>query len=37
MAVASQAADGARPLPENGFKVSLMQRVLTRALLTVTA
>src|SRR3954447_6840907 len=37
MALASHAADGARPLPENGFKVPLMQRVLTRALLTVTA
>src|SRR5690242_13480821 len=37
MAAASHATDGARPLPENGFKVPLMQRVLTRALLTVTA
>lgn len=37
MEAVSHAADGARPLPENGFKVTLMQRVLTRALLTVTA
>jgi xanthine dehydrogenase YagS FAD-binding subunit len=37
MAAASHAADGARPLSENGFKVPLMQRVLTRALLTVMA
>jgi xanthine dehydrogenase YagS FAD-binding subunit len=37
MAAAAHAADGARPLPENGFKAKLMQRVLTRALLTVTA
>jgi xanthine dehydrogenase YagS FAD-binding subunit len=36
-AAAAHAAEGIRPLPENGFKVKLMQRVLTRALLTVTA
>ena len=36
-AATAQAADGARPLPENAFKVRLMQRVLTRALLTALA
>jgi xanthine dehydrogenase YagS FAD-binding subunit len=34
---ASHAAEGARPLAENGFKIPLMQRALARALLTVTA
>ena len=34
---AAQAAEGARPLSENGFKIPLMQRALVRALLTVTA
>ena len=34
---AAQAAEGARPLAENGFKIPLMQRALMRALLTVTA
>jgi xanthine dehydrogenase YagS FAD-binding subunit len=34
---ASRADEGAHPLPENGFKLPLMQRALTRALLTVTA
>ena len=34
---AAPAADGARPLGENGFKIPLMRRALTRALLTVTA
>ena len=34
---AAHAAEGARPLNENGFKISLMQRALARALLTVTA
>jgi xanthine dehydrogenase YagS FAD-binding subunit len=33
----AQAAEGARPLAENGFKIPLMQRALARALLTVTA
>jgi xanthine dehydrogenase YagS FAD-binding subunit len=36
-AATAQAADGAKPLAENGFKIVLMQRALTRALLTVTA
>ena len=36
-AVVAHAGDGAHPLPENGFKVPLMQRALARALLTVTA
>jgi xanthine dehydrogenase YagS FAD-binding subunit len=36
-AAVAHAGDGAHPLPENGFKVPLMQRALTRALLTVTA
>jgi len=34
---AAHAAEGARPLNENGFKVPLMQRALARALLNVTA
>jgi xanthine dehydrogenase YagS FAD-binding subunit len=34
---AARAAEGARPLAENGFKIPLMQRALVRALLTVTA
>jgi xanthine dehydrogenase YagS FAD-binding subunit len=34
---AAHAAEGARPLNENGFKIPLMQRALARALLTVTA
>jgi len=33
---AARAGDGAHPLAENGFKVPLMQRALTRALLAVT-
>jgi len=33
---AARAGDGAHPLPDNGFKLALMQRALTRALLTVT-
>jgi xanthine dehydrogenase YagS FAD-binding subunit len=37
VAAAAHAGEGGRPLPENGFKVPLMQRALTRALLTVTA
>ena len=37
MSAAAHAADGARPLGENGFKIPLMRRALTRALLTVTA
>ena len=36
-AAAARAGEDARPLPENGFKVPLMQRALTRALLTVVA
>jgi xanthine dehydrogenase YagS FAD-binding subunit len=36
-AVAALAGDGAQPLPENAFKVSLMRRALTRALLTAVA
>src|SRR3954469_11879 len=34
---AAHAAEGARPLGENGFKIPLMQRALARALLNVTA
>ena len=34
---AAHAAEGARPLNENGFKVPLMRRALARALLNVTA
>jgi xanthine dehydrogenase YagS FAD-binding subunit len=34
---AAHAAEGTRPLNENGFKIPLMQRALARALLTVTA
>src|SRR3954451_811075 len=34
---AARAGDGAHPLPENGFKIPLMQRALTRALLTAIA
>jgi xanthine dehydrogenase YagS FAD-binding subunit len=37
MAAAANAGDGAHPLPENSFKVPLMQRVLTRALVTAIA
>jgi xanthine dehydrogenase YagS FAD-binding subunit len=33
---AARAGDGAHPLAENGFKLPLMQRALTRALLAVT-
>ncbi|HEX6442810.1 MAG TPA: FAD binding domain-containing protein [Stellaceae bacterium] len=36
-AAAANAGEGAKLLPENGFKLPLMQRALTRALLTVTA
>jgi xanthine dehydrogenase YagS FAD-binding subunit len=36
-AAAARAGEDARPLPENSFKVPLMQRALTRALLTVMA
>jgi xanthine dehydrogenase YagS FAD-binding subunit len=36
-AATTLAGDGAHPLPENAFKVSLMQRALTRALLTAIA
>lgn len=35
-AAASVAADGARPLPANGFKVSLLKRTVVRALLELT-
>jgi xanthine dehydrogenase YagS FAD-binding subunit len=35
-AAASVAADGARPLSANGFKVSLLRRTVVRALLEVT-
>jgi xanthine dehydrogenase YagS FAD-binding subunit len=35
-AAASVAADGARPLSANGFKVSLLQRTVVRALLELT-
>ena len=34
---AAHAAEGARPLRENAFKVPLMQRAVARALATVTA
>jgi xanthine dehydrogenase YagS FAD-binding subunit len=34
---AAHAAEGARPLRENAFKIPLMQRALARALATVTA
>jgi xanthine dehydrogenase YagS FAD-binding subunit len=34
---AGQAADDARPLAQNGFKIPLMQRTLVRALSLVTA
>ncbi|HEX3538008.1 MAG TPA: xanthine dehydrogenase family protein subunit M [Stellaceae bacterium] len=37
IAATAKAADGAHPLPENAFKVRLMQRALTRALLTALA
>ena len=37
VAAAARAGDGANPLPQNGFKVALMQRALARALLTATA
>jgi xanthine dehydrogenase YagS FAD-binding subunit len=36
-AAAEHAGDGSHPLPENAFKVRLMQRALTRALLTAVA
>jgi xanthine dehydrogenase YagS FAD-binding subunit len=36
-AAAARAGEDAHPLPENAFKVPLMQRALTSALLTVTA
>jgi xanthine dehydrogenase YagS FAD-binding subunit len=36
-AAAEHAGEGAHPLPENAFKVRLMQRALTRALLTAVA
>jgi xanthine dehydrogenase YagS FAD-binding subunit len=36
-AAIAHAGDDAHPLPENGFKVPLMQRALARALLIVTA
>lgn len=36
-AATAQATEGAKPLAGNGFKIVLMQRALTRALLTVTA
>jgi xanthine dehydrogenase YagS FAD-binding subunit len=32
-AAAEAAADGARPLPGNGFKISLLKRTVVRALL----
>jgi xanthine dehydrogenase YagS FAD-binding subunit len=35
-AAASVAADGARPLSDNGFKVSLLKRTIVRALLELT-
>jgi xanthine dehydrogenase YagS FAD-binding subunit len=35
-AAASEAADGARPLAGNGFKVSLLKRTVVRALLELT-
>ncbi|WP_433276697.1 FAD binding domain-containing protein [Pseudonocardia xinjiangensis] len=35
-AAASVAADGARPLADNGFKVSLLKRTVVRALLELT-
>jgi xanthine dehydrogenase YagS FAD-binding subunit len=34
-AAAALAADGARPLAHNGFKVKLVQRTIVRALLSV--
>lgn len=34
-AAALLAADGARPLPENGFKVELLRRTVERQLATV--
>ena len=37
MDATAHAAEGARPLNDNRFKIPLMQRVLTRALLTATA
>ena len=37
MDAAAHAADGARPFPENRFKIPLMQRAVVRALETVTA
>jgi xanthine dehydrogenase YagS FAD-binding subunit len=36
-AAASVAADGAKPLSDNGFKVSLVKRTIVRALLELTA
>ena len=36
-AATASAADGARPLAENGFKIPLMQRALVRGLLNATA
>jgi xanthine dehydrogenase YagS FAD-binding subunit len=36
-AAASHAADGAKPLSENGFKVELIKRTVERQLATVAA
>jgi xanthine dehydrogenase YagS FAD-binding subunit len=36
-AAAARAADGAKPLSENGFKVELIKRTVQRALATVAA
>jgi xanthine dehydrogenase YagS FAD-binding subunit len=36
-AAAAHAADGAHPLPQNAFKIPLMQRAIVRALSTATA
>ena len=36
-AAASLAADGAKPLPENGFKVELLKRTVELRLVTVAA
>ncbi|MBV9964061.1 MAG: xanthine dehydrogenase family protein subunit M [Alphaproteobacteria bacterium] len=37
MEAAAHAAEGARPFPENRFKIPLMQRAVVRALMTVIA
>jgi len=36
-AAAAHAADGARPLRQNAFKIPLIQRAVVRALTTATA